>query len=850
MQARTWARVKELLPQALAHATGQREQIARSLAGHDARVLEELQSLLSVHQEGPGTLPGVQAAFAQAAIQQALSPNWVGRRLGPWRVESLLARGGMGDVYLARRDDGLFDSRVALKCMRRTAMDAPGLLSRFESERRILSSLDHPNLARIIDGGISADGWPYFVMEYVDGEPLDVHCQRKDLAVPQRLSLFISLCRVVEYVHQQGVVHRDLKFSNILVTRQGQLKLVDFGIAKWLQADGAEPATQTATALRPLTLAFASPEQVAGRPTTRASDIYSLGVVLYRLLVGTGPYRDIDAHNGYALAKAICEQEPEPPSRSAMGLTRRLRTQLRGDLDAVVLRALRKQPALRYASAGCLADDLARHLQHRPVQARHGAWAYHAARFMQRHRRLVVAAAAASVAAALGLGFALHQASLAERQRSQAAQNLARVRELANLLVFEIGGRIERQPGNTAARKLAMERGLAYLQQLAAETGHDPALNFEIASALYRIGEGQGRFGDFTAGTAADADRNLAAAQRLLESALVALPPQAALRPKSQHLLAVVLGRRNTLAIEEFGDRAAAARFLARKLELAQALADSDPDLRYQHLLANALNELAWLNDDQPAVFRAESDRALRMLETLWQRAPDDRGVNSILANVLLARGHHELAYGAHALAVPFLRRSLAMYQALDARYPNDAELRLMLAEVHSALGSALQGRPAAREAGELHRLAIAIVERLLALEPGNVMFRIELAMKQDKFAVTLQRRGDVRAAVAMSRLAYATLAGVDSQLAQAGTLVPARMDVTVHLAQHLSLVHGAASAQACPFWIAAEQLLPAFTRRAGGLAGDIEHDKVAAASRVCGGGKPPNDRSASTHHT
>lgn len=835
MQAHTWARVKDLLPRALAHATGQRQQVALSLAGNEPRVLDELRSLLAVHEDGPGTLPGVQATFAQAAVQQALAPSWVGRRLGPWRVESLLARGGMGEVYLARRADGQFDSRVALKCMR-GVFEAPTLLPRFENERRILSSLDHPNLARIIDGGISDDGLPYFVMEYVDGEPLDVYCRRLELAVPQRLSLFMSLCRVVEYVHQKGVVHRDLKFSNILVTREGLLKLVDFGIAKRLQVEGAELATQTATALRPLTLAFASPEQVAGLPTTPASDIYSLGVVLYRLLAGAGPYRHVDPHNGYALAKAICEQEPEPPSRAATGLAGRLRTQLRGDLDAVVLRALRKHPAHRYASADSLAEDLARHLQCRPVQARHGDWTYRASRFMQRHRGLVTAAAVATLAAALGLGFSLHQASQAERQRSQAAQNLARVRELANLLVFEIGGRIERQPGNTAARKLAMERGLASLQQLAAETDHDPALNFEIASALYRIGEGQGRFGDYTAGTAADADRNLAAAQHLLETALTGLPPGSELRPKSQHLLAVVLGRRNTLAIEEFGDRAAAARFLARKLELAQTLADSDPDLRYQHLLANAHNELAWLHDDQPAVFRAESDRALDLLDKLWRRAPDDRGVNSILANVLLARGHHELAYGASHQAEPFLQRSLSLYQALDARYPNDAELRLMLAEVHSALGSALQGRAAVKDAVALHRRAIALVGRLLAMEPGNVMFRIELAMKQDKFAVSLQRRGDVTGAVAMSRMAYATLGAVDTRLTQAGTLVPARMDVTVHLAQNLDTAHGPASHQACPYWMAAQKLLAAFTPRAGGLAGDVNPAKVIAAARACSG--------------
>ena len=693
--------------------------------------------------------------------------------------------------------------------------------------------------AGIIDGGISEEGLPYFVMEYVDGEPLDVYCRRVDLPLPQRLSLFMTLCQVVHHVHQKGVVHRDLKFSNILVTREGLLKLVDFGIAKRLQADGSEQATQTATALRPLTLAYASPEQVAGRWTTPASDIYSLGVVLYWLVAGTGPYRHVDPHNSYALAKAICEQAPAPPSRAAIGLARRHRPQIRGDVDAIVLMALRKEPTHRYANALDLADDLSRHLQRRPVLARRGAWSYRTGRFIWRHWGVVAAGLVAGAALALGLSFSLHSTSLAEQQRRQVALNVARARELANLMIFDVGDAIGRLPGTTAVRKLAMERGLASLQQLAAEAANNPELNFEIASALYRIGEGQGRFGDYTAGTAADADRNFAAAQGLLEAALAGLPKGPLLK-KSQHLLATVLGRRNTVAIEEFGDRDAAARLLARKLQLVEALAASDGDIRFQYLLANAHNELGWLQDDRPEVFRTESEWALRSLKELLRRAPLHKGVNSILANVLLARGHHELAYAPGSpgarLAEPFLRESLAMYQTLAARYPNEAEYSMMLAEVEAGLGSMLQSLGEEHAAIERHRKAIAHLDRLQAMEPGNVTYQVERAIKHSDLSRTLLSQEDAKGALAASRTALDALDAIDPAFAQAGTMVLARVRVGYQLALSIEGTQGPAAPQACRHWIATQQLLPAFMPRAGGLTGEVSPGRVTAAVQACGG--------------
>ncbi len=328
-------------------------------------------------------------------------------RIGPYRLASELGRGGMGIVYLGERVEGGFEQRVAIKLMKR-GLDTDELLWRFRHERQILARLDHRAIAKLFDGGATADGRPYIVMEHVVGEPVTAYCNARRLSVEQRLRLFCRVCAAVHYAHGRLVVHRDLKPANILVTEAGDLKLLDFGLAKVLakEEDGVETPTVTRLGLQAMTPEYAAPEQVVGGPVSRATDVYSLGVVLYELLTGRKPYR-LGRRFGAQAERTIVEVEPDPPSEvvedplegedrlaGASCLTPAgLRRQLAGDLDAIVLTALRKQPERRYGSAQALAEDILRHLAGQPVKARpDGCW-YQMRKFAHRHRVGVVGAA-------------------------------------------------------------------------------------------------------------------------------------------------------------------------------------------------------------------------------------------------------------------------------------------------------------------------------------------------------------------------------------------------------------------------------------------------------------------------
>ena len=431
-------RVKDLLAEALALPADERVEYLDG-ACPDPAVRREVDSLLA--RDGVETPILEQPILGllqpdEATEPRPAAPLEAGQRIDAYQILEILDQGGMGTVALARREDD-FQKVVALKVIRPDAV-SEDTLNRFHNERQLLASLDHPNIARILDGGTTADGRPYFVMEHIDGLSLDRYCERHGLDLRQRLDLFLRVCAAVQVAHQSLVVHRDLKPSNILVTGGDTPKLLDFGIAKRLDAE----ATTLTLGAVPLTLRYASPEQVdprPERPITTASDIYSLGVILYQMLTRRFPY-EMENDNFAGLVRAICETEPPPPSTVAGPWSRRVG----GDLDSVVLKALRKDPRQRYGSAEQLADDLRRHLEDRPVRARRGGLAYRTVKFLRRYRlRLALAAAVTGIAfAATIVSTTMWLRADAERRRS------------AEVLEFMQGLFKEAQPDQTRGQDL------------------------------------------------------------------------------------------------------------------------------------------------------------------------------------------------------------------------------------------------------------------------------------------------------------------------------------------------------------------------------------------------------------
>jgi len=476
--SRMWARVSPILDELLERPEAEWAGLVEQRCGGDEELRREVLRLLSAHAHAGGFLSQPAFDLAPTITDQAASAAEPERAApasaGPWRVVRELGRGGMGVVYLAERAGEQFRQRAALKLVR-TGLDSEEVLARFHRERRILASLDHPHIARLLDGGRSEDGRPYLAMEYVEGQPLTAYCRERALGVEERLRLFLSICKAVQHAHSRLVVHRDLKPSNILVTGTGEPRLLDFGIAKLLAEEEGDRAL-TRTGLSVMTPDYAAPEQLRHEPVSTATDVYALGVILYELLAGRHPFRDRPSGAGDGTAR------PEPPAPSTVCEDKTLRRRLAGDLDTIVRMALRDEPARRYASAEALGRDIDRHLAGLPVSARPDTVGYRTRKFVRRHRLAVAAAAALTLTAGsalLALSYALSAARgrLAEAERAEAIQSF---------LVDTLGeADPARARGHETTVREALDRGAARLPTALTRQPRTRAELLRTMGALY-----------------------------------------------------------------------------------------------------------------------------------------------------------------------------------------------------------------------------------------------------------------------------------------------------------------------------------------------------------------------------
>ncbi|MCV2362952.1 serine/threonine protein kinase [Paucibacter sp. DJ1R-11] len=527
-----WPDVRQLFDAAAGLPAAEREAFVRASAA-SADLQAEVLSLLAHSTGGGAEDPGflAQAALAEFGAhtkEEADAVAWPGLRLGAWELIDVLGCGGMGEVWRARRADGAYQGEAAVKLLKR-GMDSSAVLQRFAQERQALARLDHPHIARLFDAGLSPSGLPYFVMELVQGRAIDQACE--GLSLEARLALFLQLADAVSYAHRHLLVHRDLKPGNVLVNGEGQVKLLDFGIAKALDPQEAlpgqqSPTDQTQAGQRPFTPNYASPEQVRGDPVSTATDLYSLGVLLYVMLTGVRPYGR-QASTPLQAAHCVLEELPTRPSslspeliKDPQWLNRRKR--LRGDLDNILLKTLEKQSSARYASVDALAADLRAHLQGYPVSARKPRLGYLLGRFVSRNKWPVAAGSLALAAVVGGAGLALWQARVAQAQSQLAERRFNDVRQFARLMLFEVDTAL--RDGPTAGREKLVAGALSYLDRLASERLEDRELLRDVAEGYERIGDIFGNSMQANLGRPQEARAAYEKALRMRE-ALAALDP-------------------------------------------------------------------------------------------------------------------------------------------------------------------------------------------------------------------------------------------------------------------------------------------------------------------------------------
>jgi eukaryotic-like serine/threonine-protein kinase len=743
-------RLKELFFQASEMDTEGRQRLLDALPAEDADLKDELVALLSSDR----TVEIGALELAQRSAEDA-SPGPAGRRIGAYRLVRLLGEGGMGAVYLAERADEAYRQQVAVKMARSGGLTEEGK-RRFSRERQALAQLQHPHVSRLLDGGVTEDGAPYLVMEYVDGMHIDQYCREHALSVRQRLLLFEAVCQAVSHAHRNLVVHRDLKPSNVLVDREGQVKLLDFGIAKLLDADetgsAADPTLTTEMALTP---EFASPEQFRGETVTTASDVYSLGVMLYLLLTDEKPHARKTA-SLVDFARIVSDTEPPPPSARAFASSspsvKKQGRALEGDLDNIVLMALRKEPERRYASVEQLAEDIRRHEDGRPVLARKDTLGYRTEKFVKRHKAAVAGAVLVLLSLIAGIVATAWQARVAEAERAKAEQRFGELRKLAGSLVFQLHDEIAELPGSTPARNTLVKIALEYLDPLAQQAGQDASLQRELALAYQKVGDVQGNPTNANLGDSAGALVSYRKALAIVQKLLADHPEDASARRS----LGVLHEKLSDLQAWN-GDPRAGLENARAALAIFQAIADADPQslkalqsVAISHIkLGDVLGHPDFPNvgDTKGALVEYQASLGL------WRR---------------LLTASAGAAPGTSPATPP---SSLETTQATARRY---------LGLIHERIGQMFKDEGRIKEALASYQESLAIREAFAADHQTNTNARRDVAIGQEKIADVLMVQGDFAGALAQYRKSLDTflaLATEDAKNANASRSLTIALD-------------------------------------------------------------------------
>jgi serine/threonine protein kinase len=766
---RTFEQLSDLPP-------GERAHSLKEISRRDASLSEELRRMLDAHDDTATVLDTSPMLQMRAAVP-------ANTHLGPYQILREVGRGGMGNVYEAIRVDGGFEKRVAIKILRRDA-GGSAFLRRFQRERQILARLEHPHIAGIFDGGETADGDPYFVMEFVDGIPITKYAEAHSLGIPAKVDLFLQVCDAVQYAHRNLTIHRDLKPSNILVSSDGSVKLLDFGIAKLIAGDRDAASDGGAATEAILTPAYTSPEQIRKEPATTATDVFQLGILLYELLAGVHPFQsaqDLPLN----MMRAICEEDPVPPSVAALKDSK----QLRGDLDTIVLTALRKEPVRRYLTVEQMAADVERYRRGWPVLARGNSAAYRLKKFVRRQWLPLLAGTVVVLSLAAGLLATFYQArnadvarAAAERARNQAEQErivadrqrriaeqaqlvaveqrgvadartkeaeiektreqmrYREVRSLASSLLFDLYDGVRDLAGSSTAKRLIVAKVQHQLELLSAEAGDAIGLERDLAACYERMGE-----------LRMDPGSGKAGANAAVESYQKAVDLRRHIAARSDSALADQRDLARSLAKLGDGQFLASANKAALASHesawvLAQSLVKSHPGN------ASLQQTLGWIDGRRCTVMMASGNsgpaleacqEAISLLAPLASGAPDDIEVQRLIATTEFAYANALRLTNHPQDALNFTRQSLDSLHRLETLAPNNAEYRRLDSSAQLVLANSFSAVGDWRASLDAFRRSVHSMETAIEIDPADLGAPLRLAYALRGFSRRLASAGN-----------------------------------------------------------------------------------------------------------